>query len=88
MVRTAISIGAIYIADAYELMAERAAVGTPCAKCGKPLPVDLLCECETYEEPTDEPDPMGPYGPDNYTWVGPIRESDAEGDDQEPPEET
>ena len=39
--------------DAYQLQAERATVGMPCAKCGKPLPPDLLCECETYHEEYD-----------------------------------
>ncbi len=42
--------GSLY-AEAYELQAERAAVGTPCPKCGRPLPVDLLCDCETWREP-------------------------------------
>jgi hypothetical protein len=44
--------GDIY-ADAYQLMAERAAVGQPCAKCGAPLPPDLLCDCQTYQEPPE-----------------------------------
>jgi hypothetical protein len=42
--------GGLY-ADAYELQAERAAIGQPCAKCGKPLPADLLCDCQTESEP-------------------------------------
>ncbi len=41
-------------ADAYQLQAERAAVGSPCPKCGAPLPPDLLCECETYQEPSGD----------------------------------
>jgi hypothetical protein len=40
-------------ADAYQLLAERAAVGKPCAKCGAPLPPDLLCDCQTYQEPPE-----------------------------------
>jgi hypothetical protein len=40
-------------ADAYQRQAERAAVGTPCPKCGKPLPPDLLCECQTWQEPPE-----------------------------------
>jgi hypothetical protein len=40
-------------ADAYQLQAERAAVGMPCPRCGKPLPVDLLCECQTFQEPPE-----------------------------------
>jgi hypothetical protein len=51
-------------------------------------PPDEMCDAPEYDqlayaicvavrdllsEPPDEPDPMGPYGPNNYTWVGPCR---------------
>lgn len=46
-------------ADAYQLQAERAAVGQPCPKCGKPLPDDLLCECQTeMPEPNEDDSEM------------------------------
>jgi hypothetical protein len=40
-------------ADAYQLQAERAAVGMPCPRCGAPLPPDLLCECMTSMPPEE-----------------------------------
>ncbi len=46
--------GSLY-AEAEEELTRRALVGTLCPKCGKPLPPDLLCDCETWQElPEDD----------------------------------
>jgi len=63
-----------------------------CLDCDERFDGQVFGEGELFPEigEFDKLDPAGPYGPNNYTWVGPLSEealADAQIDDLDLPEE-